>query len=56
MRNFRWCFIGAGSIAHTTAKELISEGGKIEYVWNRTKSKAEKFSKLGQKIVHLENK
>lgn len=45
MRNFRWCYIGAGSIAFTTAKELISDGGRIAYVWNRTKSKAEKFAK-----------
>lgn len=44
MRKFRWCFIGAGNIAHITAKELIADGGQIVSVWNRTKARADKFA------------
>lgn len=46
MDKFRWAYIGCGSIAHTTAKELIqTDDNEIVAVWNRTKSKAEDFAK-----------
>ena len=45
MRKFRWCYVGAGNIAFKTAKELVGDGGNVVAVWNRTKSKADKFAK-----------
>lgn len=42
---FRWGFIGCGGIAESVAKELVqSEEHQIVALWNRTKSKAERFS------------
>lgn len=46
MRKFGWAYLGCGSIANTTAKELVkTDDNQIVAVWNRTRSKAEKFSK-----------
>lgn len=46
MGKFGWAYIGCGSIAHTTAKELIkTHENQIVAVWNRTRSKAEKFAR-----------
>lgn len=46
MEKFRWAYIGCGSIAYTTARELVkSENNEIVAVWNRTYEKAEKFAK-----------
>lgn len=39
-----WCFLGTGGIAVTVAKELLTGDSKIVSLYNRTKSKAEKFS------------
>jgi predicted dehydrogenase len=42
---FKWAYIGAGSIANTTAKSIMKSGNhEIVSVWNRTKLKAEKFA------------
>jgi predicted dehydrogenase len=42
---FGWCFIGAGSIANTVAKEIVKTGRhKVVSIWNRTQSKATLFS------------
>lgn len=44
MSKFGWAYIGVGSIAHSTAKQLRkSENNEIVAVWNRTYEKAEKF-------------
>ncbi|GEK91657.1 Gfo/Idh/MocA family protein [Alkalibacterium kapii] len=44
MDSFGWAYIGCGSIAQTTAKELMqTDDQKIVAVWNRTRSKAEDF-------------
>ena len=45
MRDFKWCFVGAGGIAKITARQLVADGGQISAVWNRTFSRAEKFGK-----------
>ncbi len=46
MKKFGWAYIGCGTIAHTTAKELVkSQDNEIVAVWNRTYEKAEKFAK-----------
>lgn len=46
MRKFGWAYIGCGSIAHTTAKELRkTDDQQIVAVWNRTYEKAERFAK-----------
>ncbi|OJF93584.1 Gfo/Idh/MocA family protein [Alkalibacterium sp. 20] len=46
MDKFGWAYIGCGSIAHTTANELVkTDDNQIVAVWNRTKSKAEDFAK-----------
>ena len=52
MEKFRWGYIGTGSIAYTTARELVkSENNEIYAVWNRTKEKADKFvKKFGGKV------
>ena len=52
MNRFGWAYIGCGTIAETTAKELIKgDSNKIVAVWNRTKSKAEAFvKKYGGKV------
>lgn len=43
---FRWAFLGAGNIAHTTADELKKSGkGEVVSIWNRTESKAISFAK-----------
>ena len=47
MGKFGWAYIGCGGIAHTTAKELVkTEDQQIAAVWNRTRSKAEKFAQV----------
>lgn len=46
MSKFGWAYIGCGSIAHTTAKELVkTDDNEIVAVWNRTYEKAEKLAK-----------
>lgn len=52
IKNFGWAVIGCGAIAEKAAKQLQKAGaGKIVAVWNRTKSRAEKFSaKYGGKV------
>ncbi|WP_423189845.1 Gfo/Idh/MocA family protein [Alkalibacterium sp. f15] len=46
MDKFGWAYIGCGSIAHTTAKELVkTDDNQIVAVWNRTTAKAEEFAK-----------
>lgn len=46
MDKFGWAYIGCGSIAHTTANELVkTDDNQIVAIWNRTKSKAEDFAK-----------
>ena len=44
--SFNWCFIGTGKIANKVAKQLVTNPGhQIVAVYNRTKTKAEKFAK-----------
>lgn len=52
MRELKWAFIGCGDIAEKVAKELLKDGsGRIASVWNRTRSRAEKFAeKFGGKV------
>jgi predicted dehydrogenase len=52
MKKFGWVFIGCGGIAEKTAKEILKDGsGEIVAVWNRTKSRAEKFvTRFGGKV------
>ena len=46
INKFRWGYIGCGSIAFTTAKEVIkTEDNEIYGAWNRSKEKALKFAK-----------
>jgi len=46
MNKFGLAFIGCGSIAYTTARELVkSNDNEIVAVWNWTYYKAEKFVK-----------
>lgn len=46
MSKFGWCYIGCGTIANTTAKEISkSENNRIVAVWNRGFAKAEAFAK-----------
>ena len=43
--SFNWCIIGTGKIAKKVAKQIvINEGHQIVAVYNRTRSKAEKFA------------
>lgn len=44
MERLRWCYIGAGRIAFTTAKELVEDGGIISSVWNRSIEKSKRFA------------
>lgn len=45
-KKFNWCFIGAGSIAFITAREVCkSDYNNVYSVWNRTYEKAERFGK-----------
>lgn len=44
MQNFGWAFLGCGGIAHTVARELIKDGGKIVACWNRTGERARQFA------------
>ena len=51
--SFNWCFIGTGQIAKKVAKELVTNPGhSIVSVFNRTKSKAEKFAKKYNSTVY----
>ncbi len=46
MSKFGWAYIGCGSIANTTAKQIFrSENNRIVAVWNRGYEKAEAFAK-----------
>ena len=46
MGKFGWAYIGCGSIANTTAKQIYkSENSRIVAVWNRGYEKAEAFAK-----------
>ena len=50
---FNWCFIGTGKIANKVAKEVVTNPGhKIVAVYNRTKTKAEKFAKKFNSTVY----
>ena len=50
---FNWCFIGTGKIAKKVAKQVVTnDGHKIVSVYNRTKSKAEKFAKKYNSTVY----
>ena len=50
---FNWCFIGTGQIAKKVAKELVTNPDHtIVSVFNRTKSKAEKFAKKYHATVY----
>ena len=45
MDKFHWAYIGCGSIAEITAKEILRSGQhEITAVWNRTRERAEKFA------------
>lgn len=45
MSKFQWAYIGSGGIAETTAKEILRSGEhEIVAIWNRTRSRAEKFA------------
>ena len=47
MEKFRWAYIGSGSIAHSTAKDIVKGNHKIVSVYGRSidrvKSFADKF-------------
>ena len=46
MGKFGWAYIGCGSIANTTAKQICkSENNRIVAIWNRGYEKAEAFAK-----------
>lgn len=45
MENFRWAYIGCGSIAHSTARSILKGNHTITAVYSRTYSKAEIFAK-----------
>lgn len=46
MKPFGWCYVGCGSIANTTAKEISkSKDNRIVAAWNRSFDKAEAFVK-----------
>ena len=46
MSKFGWAYIGCGSSAKTTAKQIFrSENNRIVAVWNRGYEKAEAFAK-----------
>ena len=45
---FNWAFIGAGGIAHSVAKRIVTSGRhKIAAVYNRTHSRALQKSSVG---------
>ena len=45
MGKFGWAYIGSGSIATTTAKQLLrNDKNEIVAVWNRTEAKARAFT------------
>jgi len=54
MAKFGWAYIGCGSIANTTAKQVSkSVNNRIVAVWNRSFDKAEAFAKkYGGKAYH----
>lgn len=51
-QEFRWAFIGCGGIAESVAREFLqSDRHRIVALWNRTKPRAEEFSKrFGGKV------
>lgn len=53
MKQFGWAIIGCGAIAAKVAKELNRDGsGKIIALWNRTRSRAEKFAEKFGGVVY----
>lgn len=44
MEKFRWAYIGSGSIAHSTAREITKGNHEIVSVYSRNREKAEAFA------------